>query len=200
MRKRWLLSLLLSLTFVTFTIAQDESRAGFGAGLIAGFNAAQLDGDNDKGYHRMGLHTGLKAIYRFPEKEHLSLSFEMLFSMRGSVERLNLSSSNNTQGKILLNYIDVPVLFGLREWNFDFHGGLVYSYLISSKANEFAVVFAEDFKRNDLSLTAGVSYFITPKWAATFRASRSVVNIVKKEINANALLGHWLTLRAEYYF
>ncbi len=189
---------LLFWVFPMLVFAQDESNRAFRASVLLGFNATQLDGDQYRGYDKVGLHGGLGVSYRFPNNPKLGLGTEIIFSAEGSSEKINFSSSNNTQGVISLNYIRIPLLFSFREWKFDFHAGASYGRLIGSDTNEFTIYLADDFRQDDIGIVLGASYMFTDNWALTFRFSRSVMNTVKPEINRDALNGHFLTFRVEY--
>lgn len=79
-------------------------------GLIAGFNMSQVDGDEVYGYHKYGLNTGAMAI--IPLDEKFSISLEILYNQKGSYQRPWFSDdSANGAYKLILNYLDVPVLF-----------------------------------------------------------------------------------------
>jgi hypothetical protein len=170
------------------------------AGLVVGFNASQLDGDDFRGYSKVGLNAGLAVEYRIPSSKRLGLGLEMLFSMKGSTRKLNPSSGNNVKSTITLNYVEIPVYLRFREWNLDFHGGMSYGRLISSKTNEFTIYLPEDFKKDDLSVVLGVNYRFNEHFGAGARFTRSVVNIVNKEVNKDALVGHLLSFRVGYMF
>lgn len=197
---KWSIVFILSF-FSIGLFSQVESDRLFKAGIVGGFNASQLDGDQFRGYSKLGAHTGLKIIYQLPSKPKIGLSTEMLFSMKGSSSDLNFSSSNNNQVKIKLNYIEIPLLVSYREWKMDFHTGLSYGRLISSSTSILTTNYLEgDFRKYDLNVLFGATYYFNDNMGATFRYSRSFVNAVKKEVNKDALVGHLLTFRLEYLF
>lgn len=197
---KWQIVLILS--FISWGIlAQEDSDRAFQAGIVLGFNASQLDGDLFRGYSKLGLHGGLKVKYQLPSKPKIGLSTEMLFSMKGSSQDLNFSSSNNNQIKIKLNYVEIPVIVSYKEWKVDFHGGIAYSYLIGASTTVLSTGYREeDFKKSDLAVVLGATYLFNENWGATFRFNRSFTNAIKKDVNSNPLLGHLLTFRVEYLF
>ncbi len=192
------------LVFLVFlalpVLAQEEGAGLFKGGGFAGFNASQLDGDNFRGYDKLGLHAGVKVKYYFPKNRKMALHMEMLYSMEGSSENLIQGSSNNTLAKLKLDYIEVPLIFSYREWKIDFYAGMAFARLINSKTNDFAFYTSDDFRKFEMSVILGATYMINENWGTTLRFSRSVTNAVAKGINQDALLGHLLTLRLEYYF
>jgi len=62
--------------------AQEIPEQRFEAGLIAGFNMSQLDGDDLIGFHKIGINTGGRVSARLSKR--LRLNMEMLFSQQGS--------------------------------------------------------------------------------------------------------------------
>ncbi len=184
-----------------FLIGQDQEEEVylFRAGIVAGFNASQLDGDDFRGYDKMGANAGLKIKYFIPSNPKLNIGFEMLYSMKGSSQNLNFNVSS-PQAKIKIDYVEIPIIVGYKEWNIDFHAGMSFGRLLRTSINEFTIYLPEDFKKNDFNILLGATYLINKNWGATLRFSRSVVNLVKKEINKDALLGHLLTFRVEYLF
>lgn len=197
---KWLIVFILS--FFSFCLfSQAESERLFRAGIVGGFNASQLDGDQFRGYSKLGAHAGLKVIYQLPAKPKVGLSTEMLFSMKGSSSDLNFSSSNNNQVKITLNYIEIPLLVSYREWKMDFQAGFSYGRLIGSSTSILTTNYLEDdFRKGDMNVLFGTTYYFNENLGATFRYSRSFVNAVKKDVNKDALVGHLLTFRLEYLF
>lgn len=198
---KWKFVFILSFFFM-LSFAQDENEGRlFKAGVVLGFNASQLDGDRFRGYSKLGLNAGLKAKYLLPSKPKVGLGVEMLFSMKGSSEDLNFSSANNTQFKIKMNYIEIPVLVSYKEWNIDFHAGVSYGRLISASTEILTTDYIEsDFRKDDMNVLLGATYVFLEDWGVTLRYSRSFVNAVRKDVNKDALLGHLLTFRLEYLF
>lgn len=182
-------------------IAQEDNGRLFQAGIVAGFNASQLDGDRFRGYSKLGAHVGLKVKYQLPSNPKIGLSTEMLLAMKGSSQDLNFSSSNNNQIKIKLNYIEIPLVVSYREWKVDFHAGLSYGRLIAVSNSILSSSYSdEDFRKDDLGIVLGATYLFNENWGATFRFGRSVTNALKKDVNKGALVGHLITFRVEYFF
>ncbi len=193
--------LIFSFLFLWSLQAQDEENGRlFQGGVVLGFNTTQLDGDNFRGYDKLGMHGGIKVKYLLPNNNKMALHLEMLYSMRGSSENLIRNSTNNTQARLKLDYIEIPLLFSYKEWKIDFHAGLSFGRLIRANTNDFTFYVPEDFNKNDFSILLGATYLFNKNWGGTIRFSRSVNNAVAKEVNKDALLGHSLTFRLEYYF
>ena len=98
--------LLIFLLLFSFTALRAQSIQG---GLIAGFNASQVDGDEVYGFHKYGLNVGALGIVPF--KKNFSFSLETLYNQKGSFEPRHSTDSINGSYKLILNYLDVPVMF-----------------------------------------------------------------------------------------
>jgi len=86
----------------------DYKRDGVFSGLFhAGFNAAQIDGDNEFGYKYFGFEGGIGAMARF--HKIFSVSLELNYSMLGARARLTPSSTNLEAYQVQLDYIEAPV-------------------------------------------------------------------------------------------
>lgn len=86
----------------------DYKRDGVFSGLFhAGFNAAQIDGDNEYGYKYFGFEGGIGALARF--HKIFSVSFELNYNMLGARARLTPSSTNLEAYQVQLDYIEAPV-------------------------------------------------------------------------------------------
>jgi hypothetical protein len=206
--------LILSITLI---INNLPAQSRFGGGIVLGFNAAQMDGDYAAGYHKVGLNAGLRGTARLNEEGKWLLSTELLFSQRGarSVERDGASPD----WKATLNYLEVPVLISYLDWAQDegayykvhFTAGLSFGRLFSSKVS-FPFIRPKEvvdvFQQNDLSYTAGVSYFVNRNLGFTGRYSRSFGYLFNpnnhKDNNflsgLGALQGYFLTFQTCWNF
>ena len=102
MRKFIILIFILAITSVC--VAQSIK-----GGLAVGLNISQVDGDEVFGYHKFGINAGPMAIV--PVGKHFSASIETLYNQKGSLQRPRFSDSLNGAYKLILNYLEVPVLF-----------------------------------------------------------------------------------------
>ena len=114
---------------------EDEYPRIFYAGFVMGTNFAQIDGDNFAGYHKVGLNVG--GIGYAQLRRHLALSYEILYSQKGSKSDAPKYSSDTTilvtKYGINLNYAEIPVMinyFDSRKSHFGI--GVSYSQLVSS--------------------------------------------------------------------
>lgn len=163
--------------------AQDSFSADdekvFHAGLNAGINFCQVDGDGLVGYHKIGLAGGATVYTKLFSILHVSMGIG--YSQKGSVEpgryRLNL------------NYVELPLLFHLfPKGKFHYSAGVSYGRLIGSKeeAEDAGILVDADlypFHKADWNVMAGVSYHLSGQWYLsglyqyTIQSMRDVANI-----------------------
>ncbi len=202
---------------ITLIINNLSAQNRFGGGVVLGFNAAQMDGDFAAGFHKVGLNVGLRGTARLNNDGRWLLTTEMLFSQRGarSVDSDNVSPD----WKATLNYLEVPVLISYLDWaqndgayyKVHFTAGLSYGRLFGSNIT-FPFTHPREavdvFEQNDLSYTAGLSYFMNRNWGFTWRYSRSLgylFNPIKYKNEPvlgglTALQGYFLTFQTCWNF
>lgn len=191
-----------------FSIDKAEAQQRFKAGLVFGLNASQIRGDEFAGYKKLGLHGGLRATAMLKDK--MDLIIEMLYSQRGSFQRL----PNNPDGdmKINLQYAEVPIMLSYKDWYIeeeDFYkvqaiAGFSYGRLIEATAvASFHDTEVEKFNVNDYSFTVGADVFLTKHFAIGSRWTRSInllYNNKKHNENLDGLIGYFLSFRGMYVF
>ncbi|HEB61833.1 MAG TPA: PorT family protein [Bacteroidetes bacterium] len=199
---------LLFLAFISSTTAQEQGQR-FKAGFVFGLNAAQLDGDDLAGFNKLGLQGGLRAEAKLKEKTRLS--FEILFSQRGSRSEI-IANRFVEPRKLHLDYIEVPVIFNYLDWlsedgfyKFHFHIGAAYSRLLNTKTDDDSFdELVNEFNKNNIGLLAGATFYINEKFGLTVRYNRSVTllfnNNKSTSVNAKSLLGYFLSFQGVYMF
>ena len=112
-----------------------ETPRLFYAGLLAGANFAQVDGDNFAGYHKVGLNVG--GIGYVQLHKHVAISWEILYSEKGAKSDFPRLSGIDTiyiaKYGIKANYAEIPLMinyFDKRKSHFGI--GVSYSRLVSS--------------------------------------------------------------------
>lgn len=138
-----------------FLMIHISAHSQMGGGVLGGFTSSQIDGDQWGGYNFWGHHLGGFVDYRLSDR--LGLHMEIANSRRGSREA--------GIGRIVLNYIDVPVFFVLRrelngrEVNGEF--GLSGNLLLSAKTGlkPFQFDQTENFRRFSSELHLGAAYY-----------------------------------------
>lgn len=203
--------------FIIILIANDlDAQSRFKGGIVAGFNAAQLDGDAAAGYHKVGLNTGIRALIDLGGR--LELLTEILYSQRGSRTTENEAPITRT---CTINYLEVPVLLNIRDWKkttdegTDYYKvslsmGLSYGRLFkaSSSPNFTHGAVLDRFSTNDLSIMGGINYNLNSHLGFSCRAARSLVKLFNSTKYANeplagglpVLTSHYLTFQTSWIF
>ncbi len=176
--------LLFSLFSILVLALAPLSAQQFGAGIIAGATASQINGDYSAGYNKLGLSAGILATIRIDEKKYIGL--EMLYSQRGSQDRY---FSKTGQGLFVhLQYVSVPIYFGLKDWyrenddyyKMHFQAGLSYGRLIKAAWNKSeSDPRAVELNKNDISFLLGATFFLNKKLGFNARYNRSI-NLLAK--------------------
>lgn len=202
---------------VVFSILlQDEASAQrFSAGLLAGFNASQIDGDMLAGFDKVGLTAGITTTINL--KSALSANLDFLYSERGSRPDI-FNPDYDPDINISLKYIELPVYISIGDWwqeEGEYHkvsayGGLSYGRLLDAQTTDYYHSSEESydllvpyFSKNDLSWLVGATFKMSRQWGVTFRYSRGIIPLLdpeKNNLNTSRLLSYWLTFRFEYYF
>ena len=181
MKKPLLLFMFCSCLLANATLrAQTEQH--FRAGVAAGVNLSQIEGDAQQGYHKIGASIGVKGAYCF--KPNFDLSAELLYNARGTRDNPfdDPYAADNKQLRLKanLNYADV-----LLAANFHFapdkdnnyyrqslQVGVSYGRLLSSsvavKWSNFQDKLLADnildgLKKDDIAFVVGYSFFFTSR-------------------------------------
>lgn len=163
----------------------DEYRKFFG-GVIGGVNLSQIDGDDIKGYNKVGFNAG--AIVYTKLDEHIAASLEILYSQKGSrlpsVVQLN-QGEFITNYRIRLNYAEIPVLINYfdnsRKNNFG--GGFSYSQLATSSESLTIAPYRQidlnqyPFKKVDLNIVLGGNLHLYQGLFLNIRFQYSLISI-----------------------
>jgi len=194
--KSFLFSAILCCLAITQTSAQR-----FGASVTGGFNISQITGDISAGYHKLGWNGGLQAHINLQEKTEISVGIK--YSERGSRNQPRFP-----EFKYVLNYIEVPVIFGYKDWavsegGVDYHkikfrGGLSYGNLLKREV-EFAIHegVIDEFNNFDISMKLGATFYSSAKlkFGTMFTRSLFVIYDGCKPQNPNGqnclLPYHW---------
>ncbi len=148
----------------------DSER--FSAGILFGFNNAQIDGDAQKGFDKFGITGGLRGIARINSR--LDFNIEMLYSKKGSkiFSAGGQAQAIPVKDRIIdLTYIDAPISFKwllknkVNTWHIELGG--IYSRLIDTEitedikdaSREFVYQDAvADFEKDDIAILTGFGY------------------------------------------
>lgn len=206
---------LMVIMIVSYSTPESFAQQRFSAGLVAGLNASQVDGDDLAGFDKVGLTGGIQAIMGF--ESALDLHFEFLYSERGSRPNI-LEPEYDPDIEINLKYAEIPIYMSLGDWwqeegeyfKVSAHAGFSYARLINASvvdnyhpAEEGLDELVPYFTENDVSWLLGISYRMSKTWGLTGRYTRSIIPLFdaqKHNFNAQDLKSYFLTIRLEYYF
>lgn len=157
--------------------------------VVAGVNAAQIDGDEVFGYSKISPQTGVGIIAPFNMRkpnEGWQASLELLYSQRGAKESLDPFRYNAS-----LHYVDIPLMihfidvrggltFGLggqygRLFKIKEDWGLPDKVIESFERPVDGILPA--FNRNDFSIVADIRFTVWEKIKFSFRYQYSLAPI-----------------------
>ncbi len=201
------------------TLAPGQRVQRFGAGLIAGVTASQIDGDESAGYNKLGLQAGARGIVRLGKRTDGSI--EILYTQRGAKSRF-LKDSYTPPYSIRLDYIEVPVQWHFKDWlikgedrqpdwyKASFNIGLMFArYMgegkVKGEVNGLDVVALDYLNKNDLAFVLGANVLTSPHFGFTFRYTRSLFPMYNpSNFNPapykNSLISHALQFQMFYIF
>lgn len=198
MKKQIFSSLIFLCLFFVLGQAQDGERR-FQLAAVAGFNMAQLDGDDLVGYNQIGLNAGAKLYTNLAEKWRFS--FEMLFSQQGSNRGANDPLSAAVD-KIRLNFVEVPFLIHFQDWKFEIGTGVSYARLIDYTTIDFTgedVSDLQNYSTDIVTWVGDVNFFFQENIALNVRWSKNI-NSIRADEGAGRLIGKFVTVRGIYLF
>ncbi len=165
-------------------IAEERTPSRFGAQILLGFNAAQIDGDGMAGYNKFGLNAGIRGIVHIRPK--FDASVEIQYNQRGAA--LGLRDYNSTLRSINLDYAEIPIMAHYRDWRFQVGAGLSYGRLLNVKVTDIGGAdltdaLIKDLKTYDISYVLAGNLFFNKHLAANMQFSRSFINLLKSDSN-----------------
>lgn len=165
----------------------SDNYSIFNAGLIAGMNFSQIDGDDEVGFYKVGVNAGVWGAVRFHRRWMVNL--ELLYTTRGSnsTNKINFNRYLNWT----YNYAEVPIYISFLEYksidkkNREFmrivvNAGLSGAYLLNgSEVNDNISSsdekFAEAYKTYDVSGILGGTFFFTKNIGLDIRYQWSLI-------------------------
>jgi opacity protein-like surface antigen len=168
---KWILALLF-FAVSTLTWSQQE----FNAGLTAGLNISQIEGDGFAGYNKAGAALGIFANTFFMDE--LALQVEINYSSKGSQRKTTIEDPRYF--RIELHYVEIPVL--LRYFfpvGISAEAGLSGGYLFnSSERDEVSEIeIRTPFNKTEFAFIAGASWHMTQNLAFISRFSYSILPV-----------------------
>lgn len=165
------------------------------AGVVAGLNLAQVDGDEIYGFNKPGFNAGLFASV--PIGKNFFFSLETDFNQKGSHQGKQYELQDTT-GAIMtgaydlrLNYLEVPVLFFYNDKNvLAAGGGFSYGRLVGITEKEHGKVVNTTtlnsgiYDRNDFNILADIRFRIYKNFKGNIRYAYSLVPIRTREFTS----------------
>jgi len=186
MKKLPLILLATLLPFALLGQQKQEEYQLFKAGVLAGFNVSQVEGDGVAGYNKIGANGGATAYVRF--HENMSVSFEILYSQKGAKRTLT-NASPECSYKLVLDYIDVPVLFNYHDNKIGiFSAGLSVGNLIRTKEKRQGLetpIPNNSYNSRVLEGVVSVTFMLTDNLGLNLRGSYSLGGIGQRTLDPN---------------
>lgn len=189
MKQRFKIILLLFLI-----ISAGAKAQRFEGGILAGFNASQVENSKFNGYNKPGL---LGGLYVQTELSPTILAgMEIKYSQKGARNRLKPNEPATEKYIMRLGYIDVPFYLGFRTSNRgSILAGVSAGYLMHSREYDENGPFPEEsvrpFRSLDLQPFLGFKFDFLDKVTADLRFALSVLPI--REVQGeDGTTSYWL--------
>ncbi|MCW0481537.1 porin family protein [Gaoshiqia sediminis] len=168
------------------------SAQRFDAGMLAGLNASQVEGDFTKGYHKPGFVAGLFVQTNLSRTVFAAM--EMKYAQKGSRKSPDKDEPELEKYIMRLGYVDLPVYLGFRtNETLSVIVGLSAGYLVSSgEYNNYGLFPEEDrhpFNEFDFQALLGARYEIADRLSFDLRLAYSFMPI--RDLNGDVLWYWW---------
>ncbi len=166
----------------------------FDAGLLAGFNGSQVEGDNFKGYHKPGILAGI-----FVQTDIVPTIFtgmEIKYSQKGSRKRIPPRDPEPEKYIMRLGYVELPFFVGFRTNDLGaVIAGVSAGYLVhSGEYDEYGLFQPQDrheFNNFDLQPFLGFQFALLEEVKLDLRFALSVLPI-RGQPGEDATTSYWL--------
>ena len=192
---------------------RDRDERTFKGLFTVGLNLAQIDGDGPAGYGYFGAHVGAGTM--FYAHRNIGFSLEMLYNMKGSIERRKKDINPQTAFTSAMDYLQVPIMLNIDDrQNVLFSIGIAPGILVrnSLKFEEYdsggnLISFeAPDCLTNepntfDLSAVVGLQFVLKERYAIGGRFSYSINELrgpCEGMTRASAMRHNVITFRFTY--
>jgi hypothetical protein len=182
--QRCILFLIFGFLIIVFTPQELEAqyrgkrkkiKHRFNAGLIAGGNISQIDGDLYTGFDKAGLRGGLKGSMYLNDRLDMIIGF--LYNQKGSRFEgpKGFITERRKVRKIHFDYMEVPFLLSIQLGEeprdgkgYTLETGFSYARMVNYKITEVVYdpdrvvnysAYADDFNPNEFNLIFGGNYF-----------------------------------------
>jgi len=170
------------------------SAQRFEGGLLAGYNAAQVEGDSFRGYNKPGILAGVYVQTDLAPA--IFAGMEIKYSQKGSRNRIKPKDPDPQKYIMRLNYIDIPFFMGFRTNDRGaVIGGISAGYLLSGKEfDEYGQFPPQDrnaFNNLDLQPFLGFQFDMLDRLKLDLRFALSVLPI-RGQPGEDATNYYWL--------
>ncbi len=175
-------------------MVQWAAAQRFDGGLIAGFNATQVEGDAFKGYNKPGVLAGF--FVQTDVAPAIFAGMEIKYSQKGSRKRIKQNDPDPEKYIMRLGYIDLPLFVGFRTSDRGaVVAGVSAGYLMHSmEYNEYGEFPQEDlhpFKNLDMQPFLGFQFDMLDRLKVDLRFALSVLPI-RGQPGEDATTYYWL--------
>jgi len=191
--------IILGIVFLSLTVAfsvKSNAQERFKAGVVAGVNLNQVDGDALIGFHQLGFQGGLKVYTIFTERWEMGMS--ILYTQHGS--KAASTDYASSYDKLNFNFVEVPVLIHFNEWKFQLGSGFSFARLINYKTIDLAgldISDLQDYNSNIFSFIVETSLKVNEHLNLNVRWSKSLNNLQANSDNGK-FFSRVIGLRAIY--
>lgn len=166
----------------------------FDGGILAGYNATQVEGDSYKGYNKPGALAGVYVQTDIAPA--IFAGMELKYSQKGARNRIKATDLDPKKYIMRLGYVDVPFFMGFRTSDRSaIVGGLSFGYLIHAKEfDEYGEFVQEDqnaFKNFDLQPFLGFQFDMLDQLKLDLRFAFSALPI-RELPGPDATTYYWL--------
>jgi|AntAceMinimDraft_17_1070374.scaffolds.fasta_scaffold16001_1 hypothetical protein len=170
------------LIFLIFLLNNTYGQKIKGA-LIAGFNIAQVDGDEVFGFKKFGFNAGPSVI--IPLGTKFLMSIETIYNQKGSYEK-NPKDEDVNNGRpyynLRLTYVEVPVLFCFEDKGMiTFGTGISWGRLVNAKEYEYGVktstTIRGPYTKNDMDFLLDIRFRLIKNLKFNIRYTYSITKI-----------------------
>ncbi|WP_167604719.1 outer membrane beta-barrel protein [Maribellus sediminis] len=176
------------ITIVLLLAANVLFAQRFDAGLIAGFNGSQVEGDYFKGYNKAGILAGI--FVQTDVAPAIVAGMEIKYSQKGSRKKYDPKQPEVEKYVMRLGYIDIPIFMGFRTNERSMIiAGIAPGVLIHSKEldnyGEFPKEDQHPFNTFDLQPFLGFQFDFLERASIDLRLALSVVPIRNQPSGTN---------------
>ncbi len=153
--------------------------------VILGGNLSKVDGDEVDGWKRIGANVGMSAI--MPLSKKFFLAIETIYNQKGSYEKHNNSDTTDIKYKLILDYVEVPLLVYFKDkggisagTGFSWGRRVRFKEWVNSNDEELYSNSEIPYKKSDFCWIADFRFNIYKNLKFNFRYSNSISKIRTK--------------------